>query len=305
MEDTVVPAPVETESAAEPKTFDEAVNAALEETQEVSGEEVSTPAETEASEAEKTTEEATTEAEHIAWMKSVEGNVDPESGEVNIDRISKQAFELHKQTQQQASNLSQLNEILKNPQVSQFITELYGGKVAPREPATIPNAEKTDEEILGEFVDKRFEARVGSLNENVNILTDKLIVSEQTLARKQLIEEFPNYDEIKDQVGAMIGSAATRARMSATQLMNTLALNGTLHETLQQAAMTILYPALAKEKSATVVPAKTVVTLVDEAKKRTNLTNPGANSNAQSTEAVIATFEDAADAAEEEIASAK
>lgn len=229
------------------ESFEEASESALGEVEieEESGEEVkpeSAPAGKDASKAEA-------DLDHIAWAKSVQGNTD-EKGEIIADRVLKQAHELHKQNQKQQQSLSELEKSLSHPLIAQAFREVYmgGDKATEEKPPEKPPEEKTDEEVLGEFVDKRTEPQLTKMQGVIDFLYGKALTSEYQRVQGLLEGEFENYADIRDEVGKTIAGIAQKTNTTAADLLARLAMDGSLHKTLQSAAVNLLYPGLKEEK---------------------------------------------------------
>jgi len=300
MEDQIAVAPEAVAEESAP-TFEQASEAALEEHPEESGEVEASP---ESAPAGEETPKAEAEADHLAWVKSVGGNTN-EDGSLNVDRITKQAHELHLQTQKQSQSLKALEESLTHPLIAQAFRDVHMGGDTPAvasKPVEESTEPKTNEEILGEFIDKRTKPQIDELNGTIAFLKTKALNAEYKNVQTQLETEFPNYSEIKDDVGKIIGDISAKAGISSGDLLAQLAFDGSLFETLKSAAINALYPGL---KEAKTKAAEAVVVVDGEKQKRARLGLPTGSASQVSKENAPATsWEEALEQAEQELAAA-
>lgn len=293
-------APAPAESAQQSMTFDQAAEAAL-----ASGEESAAAAVTQEAAALQEGEavEAPVSApdvpEHVRWAKSVSGNAD-DQGNLIPDRLAKQAFELNKQYQPVVQRLAQLEKVLQHPRILAAMNEL--NQPAPS-PTKQDAAEKTDEQILQEFVDKQIEERTAPLKQQAALAYQRAIQAETETAYVKLCEEFgkEQYDGIAPQIGAQMQAASQQSGIPVQQLIEFLVQRGQLYSTFEAAARSHLYPQLrdqVKKVQETASQQKL------EEKKRTTVVPAKGVSAASVTKAApkIESFEDAIRAAEEELA---
>ena len=278
---------------SEPSTFDDAAEAAQKDL-------VSSEAEpTETAPTVEETKVDETDPEHIAWAKSIAGHYDPEKG-FDSERITKQAFELNKQNQQQAENLKQLKEAFQNPEIAEVFRKVYlqGDTSKAPEPTDKPDEEKTSEEILTEFVNKQFKENFQEVEPKFQAMYGNWLESQYESTYKTLKGEFSNYDEIRDQINVEIGKAAEQAGTTSANLLEFLAQKGRLLDTLRSAARNIVFPTL-QEKVTTQDKVKEEL----EKKKRAVLPGPGSPSSVVEKGIVEKmSFDDAMAAAEKELA---
>ena len=221
-ETPVVESPPETPES-EPSNFEESAAAAEKTLLENTGEETPAPIVTPTTEAAPVEGEAEvkvddTDPEHIAWAKSINGHFDPDKG-FDSERITKQAFELNKQNQSQAANLKQLQEAFQHPEIAEVFRKVYlqpNGAQPTEAPAEKPDGEKTNEEILTDFVDKRYDEKVGKIAQQNNFVYQQQLQREYQNVADTLDKEFPNYAEIKESVNNSVAQAA-RCRYHSTR----------------------------------------------------------------------------------------
>jgi len=291
---------------SEPSTFEESSDAAQ---KELESSETETAAETTPTvETTPPTEESVetkvedTDAEHIAWAKSIKGHFDSEKG-FDTERLTKQAFELNKQNQSQAVNLKQLQEAFQHPEIAEVFRKVYlqGTPSEPTVTADKPDSEKTNEEILTDFVDKRYDQKIGPIVQQNQFAYQKLLQDEYKATAETMKSEFDNYDEISQQVNNVVAQAAVDAGVTNVVLLEYLAVNGKLVDTFRSAARNLLYKPL-QEKVATTEKLEEQVKASIEKQKATQL--PGQGTPASGVEQKIPekmSFDDAMEAAEEEL----
>ena len=251
------------------------------------------------------TVEQAEEPEHVRWAKSVNGNVDPATGQIVHDRVLKQAFELNKQAQHQAQVLSQLEAVFKHPRIASVLAEISGA-AAPKLPDQ-PEAEKTDEQRLEEYVNERIQKAIGPIQAINQPLVAKYVDSEMNNTYNRLKEEFgtddsgvPLYDTVRDQVVASLAQAAANAGLTPHDLATRLALSGKLYESFATATRNLLFPKVAEAAR----KAKTSGASL-EAAKRAQLVPKGTPAReVKPAGRKVDSFEDAVEAAEEELAKA-
>jgi len=293
---------------SEPSSFEESADAAQ---KELASSEAETPVEVTPTVDTPPTEEPVetkvedTDAEHIAWAKSIKGHFDPDKG-FDTERLTKQAFELNKQNQSQAANLKQLQEAFQNPEIAEVFRKVYlqGNQTESPTPDVKPDSEKTNEEILTDFVDKRYDEKVGPLVKQNQFAYDKLLQREYQSTVETMKGEFPNYETISNDVNNAVAQAAADAGVTNETLLEYLAVNGKLVDTFRSAARNILYKPL-QEKVTTTEKVEEQVKASLEKQKATQL--PGQGSPSSSVDQKInekMSFDDALEAAEEELKAA-
>lgn len=236
------------------------------------------------------------EPDHIRWAKSVEGNL--QDGQLNVDRITKQAFESNKQLQTLSQQMAQLTGVLRHPKVEEALRSI----VLPSEtaPKGTPEEEKTDEQILDDFVGERIKKAIEPILPQVSVLKQKYVQSECELTYQRMREDFGRvddndpksgfvYDSVRDEVTRVIATAAQQAGVSLLQLMEYLVDSGNLHQTFSNATKSLLYPRIREQVG------RVKTQSVDE-KKRLR-TTPSGNSGARPAAKNIQNFRDAVDAA--------
>jgi hypothetical protein len=300
-------APVPAAESAEakpagPMSFDQSVEAALKTFEEngpggAEEEAASAPEEGKAGEAPGVT--PADEPEHVKWAKSVSGNVD-EKGTLNQDRVLKQAYELHKQSQATAQQLAQLNSVLRHPEIAATLQRLASGQT-PEAAKKEPEGEKTDEQVLSEYVKDLIKRETAGLQEQTRLAYNRAIEAESNLAYNRLCQEFgkEDYDGIRQDIASQLAVVAQQANTTLPSLIEYLVQKGMLYDTFASAARNILYPRM-KERTAAAATQASQKKVED--KKKLALTPKGTSpvSVAKSPKK-INSFEDAAKAAEEEL----
>ena len=199
-----------------------------------------------------TTEVEVEEPEYIKWVKSIDGDSDPKTGEIIIDKVAKRAFELNKQAQTNAQKLNQLNQLLQHPALAPHVQRIIaGGNGEVVEAKPEEKKDRTDEEVLEDWVNKRIEDRLKPLVEENRMLYNQYAENTMAVAYSKLKDEFgaddagkPMYDSVREQVGEQLAAAATQAGVKPQDLWNELIKRGTLYDTLASTARNILYPQL-------------------------------------------------------------
>ena len=167
--------------------------------------------------------------------KSIDGDSDPETGEIIIDKVAKRAFELNKQAQTNAQKLNQLNQLLQHPALAPHVQRIIAGsngevvEVKPEE-----KKDRTDEEVLEDWVNKRIEDRLKPLVEENRMLYNQYAENTMAVAYSKLKDEFgaddagkPMYDSVRAQVREQLAAAATQAGVKPQDLWNELIKRGT------------------------------------------------------------------------------
>ena len=304
-------APAPAESAAPepvgPQTFEEIADAAQQSLESAAeGTEVKAPA--------PVPGQAEQIPEHLGWARSVSGLADPTTGEISVDRLAKQAFEVNKAFQAQARTLAQFEGLLKIPKIAAAFRELAGDP-GPAPPAvakaTDGEAPQTEEQILADFVrgelKKFIEPTLAPLQQQIQTVYKQYEDSQMELAYRNLQEEFGKtedgqhyvYDTVRDQVASMIVETARQANVQVGTLLSHLIRNNQLAQTFSSAARNILFPAV-RQQVETVRKAADIKKMADQ--KRTRLTSPGSPARDVGTVRKQApTFEEAAEQAEQEL----
>lgn len=228
-------------------SFEDAANAALAEHQE-SGNEAAEP-ETQEAAPEQKAPEPEPEPEHTRWVKSVSGNVD-DKGQIIADRIYKQAYELNKQNQATAREIAQYRRMMQHPEVAAAMQRVQTGAPPPQPAKQEPEEEKTDEQILEEFVRAKakdlFEREYGPKLRDAEIAWTRQFNADLAATQSKLHEEFgkEEYEAVKEEVGAHIAEQAQLLGVHPIILLQELSRRDKLYPTLASAARNILYPRL-------------------------------------------------------------
>lgn len=183
------------------------------------------------------------EPEHTRWAKSQNGFAD-DKGNLNAEALAKQAFELNRQNQSQAQQIAQIRQLISDPEVYKLITEKAQGKKADESKPT----EKTDEQVLAEFVAKQMEPLVA---EN-RLLFQQYCASAIQSTMGELQKEFPETDEtgapnpaaysqMAPEVGAYFANVAANNGITAAQLVEHLVRNNQLTQAFQNVARQVAY----------------------------------------------------------------
>ena len=197
---------------------------------------------------------AAEEPEHVRWAKRIDGYFDPGTGQFAHDRIIKGAFELNRQNQSQAQQIQQIRQALQDPDLRAYLEARRRGQpaapiVQPRE----PTAEKTDEQILEDFVLERAQKAIQPIVERLERLAPRVeqyrqqqVVGQVDQAYTALREEFGQdaaggyvYDMIAPQIADAFDSAATRLGATREQLVGALVDRGQLVGTIRSIARDI------------------------------------------------------------------
>lgn len=242
------------------------------------------------------------EPEHVKWAKSVSGNVD-DQGNLNVDRVLKQAYELNRQNQLTAQQLAQLKTVLQHPGVLKALEEATKGK-PPEAEKPAPDAEKSEIDILNDHIDERITAATKDLTERNQLLFQDLVETKLNLTYAKLCEEFgkTDYDGIRDQIGQQIHAVAQRANTTPQALIEFMIRNGSLYDTFASAARNILYPRLKEQRASAAAAAEQKSV---EGKRNLKAMPSGTSSKSVAKPKAIETFDDAVRAAEEELAQNK
>lgn len=209
------------------------------------------------------------EPEHVKWAKSVSGNTDGE-GNIIQDRVLKQAYELNRQNQQTARELAQLNLALRHPEVAQAIQRVIAGTPAKPEPVA-ERADKTDEQILAEFVEDKIASKIKPVVESNEALVSRLVLNDCNSTYEKLTKEFgkENFDAVLPAINQQLNAVAQQTGISFPELTKRLVLTERLSEVYSNAAKSMLYEKFkqdraqeAQTKQASTVEAKKKLTAV-------------------------------------------
>jgi hypothetical protein len=256
---------------------------------------------------------AAEEPDHLKWVKSQSGFVDPATGQVNLDAVAKQAFELNRAYQTQAQNINQLGTLLRHPKIAAAFAEVTGGMQqqpqAGAQAETEPS-EKSEQEILAEFVRSEINAVLAPVQQQASIAYRNFEASQVALAYQQLRNEFGTtkmdgkdiavYDTIAPQVDQQILAEAASVGATVPAYISYLIQNNLLYPKFSNAAKAVLFPSL-QQKTAQAQTTATQTSL--EKQKRTALTGKSSSPQVRSGAKKITSFAEAAAAAEEELAS--
>jgi len=253
---------------------------------------------------------ASQEPDHIAWAKSRPWNVLPD-GNLNIDAVVKQAFELNRGFQTQAQQIAQIRQFLSDPQVVQAIAQIRGQQqqAAPA-PAEKPLDEKTDEELFAELVQRQVDEKLKAI---APILVQTQTLHQERLGRikaetlQQLAMEFgPESPVPIQQIEPFL---MQRIQMTAQQMGTTpqvifdhLAERGNLYQALAAQAREIAFLIQRETGKTPVVEPMSPTPQQQRNPVRANLSRPGSPSYVSPAERDISNFEDAWQAAKEELA---
>jgi len=250
---------------------------------------------------------AVEEPEHVKWAKGIDGDWDPATGQFHTDRVLKRAFELNKQNQAAAQRLAQINQALQHPEIAAVLQKVYGQpQQQPAQPAKKePEGEKTDEQILSEFVEERVKKLVSPIEQRAALVYQKYLKSEVELTRQTLREEFGKegdayvYDSVAPDVVGRLSAMAQEANTTLDQLVSYLVDRGKLTDTVREVTQTILYPKIREKAVQTQVQTQQKQI---EQKKGTRLTSSGTPAKQVKPVKKVDSFADAVAAAEEELA---
>lgn len=251
------------------------------------------------------------EPEHVRWAKAIEGDFDPVTGRFVEDRIVKRAFELNRQNQSQAQQIQQIRQALQDPEVRAAIQEARNRRQAPAAPTQTPPAEKTDEQILEEFVMERVNRTLQPVLQKIIPRVEQYrqgqvnVHKDQTYA--QLREEFGAdesggyvYDSIAPQVAEAFDTAAQRLGTTRDELVSALVDRGQLLPTIRSIARDVDWQ---RQREAAAIVASAQSAAAVNAKRGTRLSPArGTPSGAVSQSKKINSIADAWEAAEAEIA---
>ena len=245
------------------------------------------------------------EAEHIRWVKKVDGLVDKDTGELNLDRIAKAYYEMNKGFQTKAQQINQITQLLADPDIKAFIDRKVSGKPEPAPAKVEEKGEKTDEDILREFIDERAKAiateMVGPVNQKLqqaDVVIQRHIQSETISAGEKMAEEYgkDEFEAMWPEIYQTVANAAAGQRMNPDTLIQSLVMNGAWFQTMQNIANNLVAP---KYKNELAELKKQRESKELEAKKRTRLTTGKGSSEKSVREAVkVRSIRDAARAAE-------
>jgi hypothetical protein len=299
--------PVEPTESSKPEqiTIASAYEKALEEHNEQASPPEPKEAPAKAAPAKPVSAEKAEEAEHIRWVKKVDGLVDKETGELNLDRIAKAYFEMNKGFQTKAQQVNQITQLLADPEIKAVIDRRTSGKPEPPAPKVEEKRDKTDEEILRDFIDERAKAIASEMMAPVNqklqqsdVVIQKHVQSEINAAGEKMKEDYGSdeFEAMWPEIYQTVANAAMGQSMQPQQLINNLILNGAWLQTMQNIANNLVAPKY-KTELAELKAQREAKEL--EAKKRTRLTTAKGSSEKSVREAVkVRSIRDAARAAE-------
>jgi hypothetical protein len=307
------PAPEEGTAEVTPETIDDAYDAA--ELDLGIGKEASeAPAEKAAPAEEETAEEEPVEEpEHIKWAKSIEGDYDKETGELIPERVAKRAYELNKQYQPTAQRNAELNKLLLHPEIYPHVARIMSGTAPPaKEETKEPETEKTEEQILEEFVDGRAKKLVEPLQQQNELLFKNYHDNQVSSTYQRLKESFGNdddgnpvYDTISAEVGRQVAHQASLMKQDPQTFIGNVVRHGLatgnhdlLFNVFSSAARNVLFPRLVEQNTEKKGQAERQA--VDR-KKKAALPKKGTPSKSVSADKEIKTFDDAVKEAEREM----
>lgn len=251
------------------------------------------------------------EPEHYRWAKAIEGDFDPATGKFVEDRIVKRAFELNRQNQAQAQQIQQIRQALQDPEVRAAIQEARARRGTPPNQPQAPPAEKTDEQILEEFVMERVNRTLQPVLQRIIPRVEQYrqgqVNQQQDQTYAQLREEFGAddsggsvYDSIAPQIAEAFDTAAARLGTTRADLVSALVDRGQLLPTIRSIARDVDWQRQ-REAAARVASAQNAA--ATDAKRRTRL-GPGRGTpqGNVSPSKKIDSIADAWEAAEAEIA---
>ena len=256
--------------------------------------------------------QAAEEPEHLKWVKSQSGFVDPATGQVNLEAVAKQAYELNRYNQTTAQNLNQLGALLRHPKIAAAMQEVVQGIQPPPQAGQQPageQPEKSEEEILAEFIQSKIDATIGPVQQQAAYAYQQYEASQVQLAYQQLKNDFGTskvdgkdvavYDTIAQQVDQQIISEAANVGATVPQYFSYLIRSGQLYPKYNTLARAVLYPTLQQKNQQ--AAAQTQQTNLEK-QKRTTLTGKTSTPAVKSGNKKITSFAEAAAAAEEELA---
>ena len=93
-----------------------------------------------------TVETPVEEPEHVKWVKSIDGDWDPKTGQIIPEKVAKRAFELNKQAQASTQKLNQLTQLVQHPEIAKIVSRLTNPDADEPETPETPDEEKRSEE---------------------------------------------------------------------------------------------------------------------------------------------------------------
>jgi hypothetical protein len=253
---------------------------------------------------------AQAEPEHLRWAKSIQGDVNPD-GTLNVEAVARRAYELNRGFQTQAQQIAQIRQFLSDPQVVQAIAQIRGQQQqAAPVPAEKPLDEKTDEELFAELVQRQVDEKLKAI---APILVQTQTLHQERLGRikaetlQQLAMEFgPESPVPIQQIEPFL---MQRIQMTAQQMGTTpqvifdhLAERGNLYQALAAQAREIAFLIQRETGKTPVVEPMSPTPQQQRNPVRANLSRPGSPSSVSPAERDISNFEDAWQAAKEELA---
>lgn len=249
---------------------------------------------------------AAEESEHIKWVKRVEGLVDKATGEINLDRLAKQAYEANRAFQSRAQEMSQFRQLLADPEFKEIVERKLAGKpLVEKAPAPVKEEEKSDEDVLREFVQEQAKAVVAKAIEPYvqrdrenQVVVEKYIQSELKSAGEQMAADYGSEEfesTIWPGVYERISQFAQAANVTPEIAIRNLCIQGQWLSTMQNIANNIVAPKL-RQQLADVKRETESKEL--EAKKKTRLTPKGSPEKSVKPDIKVRSIRDAARAAE-------
>lgn len=255
--------------------------------------------------------QAAEEPEHLKWVKSQSGFVDPATGQVNLEAVAKQAYELNRYNQTTAQNLNQLGALLRHPKIAAAMQEVVQG-IQPPQAGQQPAGEqpdKSEEEILAEFIQSKIDATIGPVQQQAAYAYQQFESSQMQLAYQQLKNDFGTtkiegkdvsvYDTIAGHVDQQILAEAANVGATVPQYMSYLIRSGQLYPKYNTLARAVLFPTLQQRNQQAAV--QTQQTNLEK-QKRTTLTGKTSTPAVRTGNKKVSSFADAVAAAEEELA---
>ena len=244
MPDAPAPAAAESATTDSPMSFEQAAEAALgEQSGSAPAQDATAPSEGKA----ETTPAPipVEEPDYVRWVKSVSGNTDAQ-GNINVDRVLKQAYELNRQNQLVAQKLSQFNQALQHPEIQKVVMRLANPQQA-QEPA---QAELTDEQILNQHIEKIIEQRMSPvlspLQEQAQLAFERAVKAETDSAFYALQEEFgkDEFNSVIPEIQNQLQMASLQSGVPIPQILGLMVQRGALYPAMAQIARNALFPQL-------------------------------------------------------------
>jgi hypothetical protein len=299
-EEQTVPTSVESTSEPTVMTFEQASAAALKEVEESETDAEQQETAAPDGKAETAPETSVEEPEHVKWAKSVSGNVD-DKGNLVVDRILKQAFELNRQNQTTVQQLTYLNQALRHPEIAAAIQRVISGG-QPQAPEPKAAEEKSEADVLRDHIRAVVSEQIKPVQEDSKALLDHLVLTECNLTYQQLCDEFgkAEFDSVGPLINQQLATAAQQSGMTLNDLIRSLVKSKSLHSVYSSTARSLLYDRVKQAKAQEVKAAERKE--IETKKKLTPVPAGSSGKGAVKVPREIKTFEDAVKAAEEELA---